>query len=74
MSGSRIGGLKTKQLNLERDPDFYRKIGSIGGKISKGGGFASKTICTCSDLKYSHIKAECAGARGGRISRRAKRV
>lgn len=35
MSGTLIGGQKAAQMNKAKDPDFYRKIGSKGGKISK---------------------------------------
>lgn len=31
MAGTRAGGLKAAQKNLERDPDFYKRIGHKGG-------------------------------------------
>ena len=42
MSGTRTGGNQVRDICLSRDPDHYRKIGSKGGKISRGGGFTSK--------------------------------
>lgn len=59
MAGTKAGGLKAKAKNLAKDPNFYAKIGSKGGKSSNTGGFAANP-----DL------ARLAGAKGGRISRR----
>ena len=61
MSGTKIGGLKAREKNLASDPDFYKKIGRIGGKNSTTGGFAANPEL-----------ARIAGAKGGRISRRRK--
>lgn len=63
MAGTKAGGQKAAQKNLERDPNFYAKIGSKGGKNGHTGGFAANP-----DL------ARIAGAKGGRISRRKKTV
>ena len=60
MSGTRSGGLKTVKTNKERyGDDFYKEIGSIGGKISRGGGFAA-----------NHDLAVSAGRKGGMASRK----
>lgn len=59
MAGTKAGGIKAAQKNLARDPNFYVKIGSKGGKNGRTGGFAANR-----DL------ARIAGAKGGRISRR----
>lgn len=60
MSGTKAGGLKAAEKNLEQyGKDFYRMIGSKGGQNGHTGGFASNP-----DL------ARAAGAKGGRISRR----
>lgn len=59
MAGNRIGGLKAAQKNLERDPNWYRTIGKIGGQNGHTGGFAANPEL-----------ARRAGAKGGRISRR----
>ena len=43
MSGNRIGGLKAAKKNMEKDPDFYKKIGRKGGTAvsDKPKGFAA---------------------------------
>lgn len=32
MAGNQEGGLKAKAKNLARDPDYYKKLSSMGGK------------------------------------------
>ena len=64
MSGNREGGLKTKERHLARDPDWYKKIGSLGGQkkgdeLARPKGFAA-----------NRELASRVGAIGGRISRR----
>ena len=59
MAGTRKGGLKAAARNLAKDPLFYAKIGAIGGRNGKTGGFAANPEL-----------ARIAGAKGGRISRR----
>ena len=61
MSGTAAGGKKAAQKNLQRDPDFYAKIGKKGGQNGRTGGFAANPEL-----------ARIAGAKGGRISRRRK--
>ena len=61
MSGTRTGGLKARDKNLARDPDFYRRIGKIGGQNGNTGGFAA-----------NRELARIAGRKGGLISRRSK--
>lgn len=41
MSGTKTGGQQARDTNLANDPDFYRKIGAIGGKNGNTGGFAN---------------------------------
>lgn len=72
MAGNKIGGLKAKAKNTARDPDFYKRIGSKGGKNGKTGGFASEVVGK--DGLTGHERAMIAGAKGGTISRRRKRV
>lgn len=61
MAGTREGGLAAAKKNLARDPLFYKKIGSKGGKNGRTGGFyANREL------------ASIAGTRGGMISRRKK--
>lgn len=60
---TREGGLKTAQTNKTRHgEDFYRKIGELGGKKSRGGGFAANPEL-----------AKIAGSKGGRASRKGKK-
>ena len=65
MSGSVKGGKLTAQKNLAKDPDFYRKLGSLGGKAptTKPKGFAAD----------NHI-ARSAGATGGTYSRKGHKL
>lgn len=59
MAGTIEGGKKAAAKNLARDPDFYAKIGKIGGKNGTTGGFAA-----------NRELARIAGRKGGQISRR----
>lgn len=61
LSDSVAGGKKAAAVNMTKDPDFYRKIGAIGGKNGNTGGFASNPKL-----------AKLAGARGGHLSKRGK--
>lgn len=64
MAGNKIGGLKAKAKNLEKNPNFYSDIGKKGGaKIGVLKGFAANPEL-----------ARIAGARGGRISKLNKKV
>lgn len=60
MSGTKVGGQKARETNLERHgEDFYKRIGAIGGRNGHTGGFAANPEL-----------ARIAGAKGGKISRR----
>lgn len=61
MAGTKLGGQKAAAKNLQRDPNFYAKIGAKGGQNGRTGGFAANPEL-----------ARIAGAKGGRISRRRK--
>ena len=61
MAGTVSGGKKAAKKNLEKDPDFYKRIGAIGGKKGRTGGFAA-----------NRELARIAGRKGGLISRRGK--
>lgn len=63
MAGTREGGLKAREANLARDPNFYRNIGRIGGRNGHTGGFAANPEL-----------ARIAGAKGGRASSNAGRT
>lgn len=64
MAGTKAGGQAAAATNKKKyGSDFYAKIGAKGGKLGKTGGFYANR-----DL------AREAGARGGRVSRRTKKV
>ena len=62
MAGTKEGAKKASQTNKELyGEDFYKRIGAVGGRLGKTGGFyANREL------------ARTAGAKGGRISRRGK--
>lgn len=64
MAGTKAGGQAAAATNKQKyGEDFYGKIGAIGGKRGRTGGFfANREL------------ARVAGAKGGRISRRAKKT
>lgn len=64
MSGTKIGGCKTRDTNLEKyGKDFYSSIGRKGGQASTTGGF------------YANRKlASEAGRRGGRKAKRGWKI
>jgi hypothetical protein len=63
MAGTVAGGHAASKTNRAKyGDDFYRRIGAMGGKKGRTGGFyANREL------------ARIAGAKGGRISRRTKR-
>lgn len=64
MAGTKAGGIKAAQTNKTRHgKDFYASIGAKGGKMGHTGGFAA-----------NRELARIAGAKGGKISRRSKKV
>ena len=64
MAGTKAGGQKAAATNKAlHGSDFYAKIGAIGGKKDRTGGFAANPAL-----------ARIAGAKGGRISRRGKKI
>jgi len=63
MAGTKEGGRAAAATNKSKyGADFYAKIGSMGGKKGRTGGFYA-------DRELARI----AGAMGGRISRRTKK-
>lgn len=64
MAGTKAGGIAAAKTNKAKyGEDFYGKIGAKGGRLGRTGGFfANREL------------ARIAGAKGGRISRRTKRV
>lgn len=64
MAGTLEGGKAAAITNKAKyGPDFYAKIGAQGGKRGNTGGFAA-----------NRELARIAGAKGGRISRRIKKL
>jgi len=64
MAGTKAGGKRAAETNKRvHGEDFYKRIGAIGGKLGRTGGFAA-----------NRELARIAGAKGGRISRRTKSV
>ena len=63
MSGTRSGGQRAAKTNILRHgKDFYKRIGSKGGKVCG----------ICKGFAVSHEYAAECGRKGGRISRRGK--
>ncbi|PID32188.1 hypothetical protein CR970_01905 [Candidatus Saccharibacteria bacterium] len=64
MAGTKAGGMRAAATNkTKHGADFYARIGAMGGKKGTTGGFyANREL------------ARIAGAKGGRISRRTKKV
>lgn len=79
MAGTKDGGKAAAETNKIRyGKDFYARIGAIGGKKGNTGGFATQSDCTNPNCGYpfdmSHRVAQCAGYKGGTISRRTKKT
>lgn len=77
MAGTSEGGKQAAATNKKKyGSDFYRSIGAMGGKKGKTGGFYANILCfdrTCSyKTAHQHFVRECAGAKGGTVSRRGK--
>lgn len=64
MAGTQNGGKAAAATNKKKyGADFYARIGAMGGKNGRTGGFyANREL------------ARLAGAKGGRISRRSKKT
>jgi general stress protein YciG len=72
MAGNKAGGKKAAAKNIAKDPNFYKNIGRVGGQRGTSGGFASQV--TGDDGLTGAERARIAGAKGGRISRRSKKI
>lgn len=83
MSGTKEGGLKTaKRVKEQYGTDYYREIGRRGGKNGHTGGFYASKFCEDPNCGYGgnpnndwypeHKTNQCAGHKGGVVSRRPK--
>lgn len=73
MAGTKAGGVKAAQTNKVRHgKDFYKKIGTKGGKLGTTGGFASDVVGL--DGLTGHERASVVGKKGGFISKRRPAV
>ncbi len=71
MAGTKNGGMAAASTNKTKyGSDFYAKIGAMGGKKGKTGGFASSKVGA--DGLTGRDRARIAGAQGGRVSRRTR--
>lgn len=65
MPGTREGGIKAAKTNKEYyGKDFYIRIGAIGGRKSRGGGFAYM-------IKHDPQRVKEVGRIGGQRSKRS---
>lgn len=72
MAGTKEGAAKTIITVKQRHGDnFYGKIGSKGGKLSRNGGFASEKIGP--DGLTGRQRASVEGRIGGSISKRTSK-
>jgi uncharacterized protein len=62
MAGTASGGRLAAEKNKKKDPDFYKRIGAMGGQAGHTGGFAAG--------KEGRKRASMYGAIGGSKSRR----
>jgi len=64
MSGTPTGGQRAAKTNKKKHGrNFYKKIGQLGGKKSRGGGFACKKVGA--DGLTGAERARLAGSKGG---------
>lgn len=68
MAGTLDGGRKAAATNKQNDPEFYSRIGKLGGKKGRTGGFGSDKVGR--DGLTGKERAQVVGAHGGRKSRR----
>lgn len=67
MPGTKAGGIKAADTNyLRHGSDFYKKIGSIGGRNGTTGGFASAKMGA--DGLTGRERARLVGSKGRKLS------
>lgn len=68
MAGTKDGGLRAAETNKRKyGRDFYVKLGAVGGKKGRTGGFASDVVGP--DGLTGKERARIAGAKGGKTPR-----
>lgn len=73
MAGTKKGGALAAATNRKKyGKDFYARIGAMGGRQGRTGGFASNKVGD--DGLTGRQRAALAGAAGGRLSRRTKKT
>lgn len=72
MPGTIIGGSKAAITNKQKHGEsFYATIGRKGGLAqTPTKGFGANTHCYCDVIASEHYKRQCAGRKGGTISKR----
>lgn len=66
MAGTKESGLAAAATNKRKyGDDFYKRIGAIGGRNGRGGGFAGNS-------ERARLAGKIGGAIGGKISKRGK--
>lgn len=72
MAGTLEGGRQARDTNKAKyGEDWYARIGAMGGKKGRTGGFASDKVGE--DGLTGKQRAITAGAKGGTISKRTKK-
>lgn len=80
MTQTKAGGLNVRRVMIrklgsaEAYSEYMRRLGAKGGARGTTGGFAFPLLCDCDYTEDLHKKASCAGALGGRRSKRRKKV
>lgn len=71
MAGTKPGGERARDTNKKKHgADFYARIGAMGGKKGRTGGFATEKVGD--DGLNGPQRAKKYGEIGGRISRKSK--
>lgn len=72
MGGTKLGGQRAKATVLDTyGTDYYQRIGSLGGKKSKTGGFGSNKVGK--DGLTGKQRAKVAGVVGGKAPKHRKK-
>ena len=76
MAGTTAGGAKTRETNIRKyGEDYYRNIGSMGGKARfPGKGFGTDNRNFLEKLLGKPTRAQLAGRKGGSMSKRTKTI